>query len=117
MKNKSNDINSKQSNLIVDFYEYEHGNIKCFCYTPTCTATDYYAEIIVSEDEFEQYLKAEGYLKDASEDCVGADHEGNPIWHKSSWDYSMQDILTNGEEHPYNTSNLLTTYIKTKKTA
>jgi hypothetical protein len=67
------------NNLIVDFYEYEHGNIKCYCYNPTNIGTDYDAEIIVSEDEFEQYLQAEGYLKDASEDCVGADHEGNPI--------------------------------------
>jgi hypothetical protein len=105
------------TNLIVDFFEYEHGNITCFCYNPTNIGTDYDAEIIVTEDEFEQWLTENGYLKDASEDCVGADHDGEPIWQTSTWDYDMQAILTQPTEHPYNVSNLLTTYIKTKKTA
>lgn len=111
IKSKSNNL--IQSNLIVDFFESNDEHIICYYFKKTEDTSDGYTLEHITMDEFEAWLTENDYLEGSTEQCIGSNHDGDPIYKNIDWSFSMKEFMK-AEYHNWPISDLLTDYITHK---
>ena len=106
MEGKSNINNSNQSKLLVDFFETQGEEVVCYTYEE---GTEKEETKTITVAEFEKWLEDNEYLKGTGEDCTGADHNGEPVFVTSKWDFTIEEILEGSSD--WSASELLADFI------
>jgi hypothetical protein len=87
--------NQVESQMITCEAYQEHNSLKM-------------VDIEVKLEDFENWLDENEYLKGEGEDCTGANHEGEPVFTPSKWDFTIEKILDGTSD--WNILELLTDF-------
>lgn len=83
--------------ILVEEYEIMEDKLVLDCHKIDDGATVFYKEY-VDKNEFNYWLHFNRYLQGSSEEIIGTDHTGEPLFHEETWTYTMDEIL-NGESN------------------
>lgn len=98
-----------QTQIVVDFFEYDVNTITCFCFNPNNSNEEGYTENKISLLFFEKWLNDEGFLK-------GDYERTNPHTldtFMDTWNFTLEEFM-NTANHNWNINDLLTQFLNIK---